>query len=315
MSSSTLPLVSVAIPLFKSRRFLDCIISNLEAIDYPNIEVIISDRHCADDAIELLADRFKADSRLRLLKGSDQLNWVEHYNLLLQLASGQYFLWMPHDDSYPSDYISQLVLCLENHPDAMLAYGRLRRVDLDGHPVSGSTRSDIPVALGEQWSLRAALRLLIFWNIGVPFRGVFRRDVVIQSGLLIRPTYETVAADKYWVFGLALKGCLRLVPSCHCTKRMYPTSTSAQWGPRRTRHVIDGGLVLCSYIKDFASNRREVCYAVAMVFLWVSLRLIGLCTQNWRWLSEHSRRSLLKFLEGTLFTAFHKKRKLSQFEK
>lgn len=301
MPSGEYPLVSVAIPLFQSRRFLECIIGNIEASDYPNLEVIISDRHCADEAIEILADRFRADPRIRCLKATDQLNWIEHYNLLLRVASGQYFLWMPHDDSYPSDYITQLVSYLETHPEAVLAYGRVEVVDLDGHPVSRTLRAEPLSAQDESWLLGRALRWLMFWSLYVPpFRGVFRREVVVQSNLFIRPTYETVEADVYWVFGLALKGRLGFVPTCYCQKRTYPTSTSAAWAPGKIRHLLDGGVVLCSYSRDFTSSRGEACYAMAIISLWTLLRMVGRLTRNWRWIPRHARHSLRNFLQGLL---------------
>jgi len=304
MPSNESPLVSVAIPLFRSRRFLECIIGNIEALDYANLEVIISDRHCADDAIEILAERFRADPRVRCLKATDQLNWIAHYNFLLRAASGRYFLWMPHDDAYPSDYLAQLVSHLETHPEAVLAYGRLELVRLeDDRPLPWVLHPARPFSENEPGLLRAALRLLLFWSVCVPpFRGVFRREVVVRSGLFIRPTYETVAADEYWVFGLGLKGRLGFVPSCHCTKRVSATGTSAQWGRRRLRHVTNGGGVLCSYIRDLVPRRREACYGMLMIVLWAGLRTIGLYTRRRRWLSEARRRSLRNFLQGLLFS-------------
>src|SRR4051794_13973408 len=98
MPSPALPLVSIAIPLFQSRPFLSVIIDNIETITYPQVEILVSDRHCADDTIDLLACHFTGDPRLRFLKSRDRLNWIEHYNLLLRAAAGKYFLWMPHDD-------------------------------------------------------------------------------------------------------------------------------------------------------------------------------------------------------------------------
>jgi glycosyltransferase involved in cell wall biosynthesis len=300
MAAQQFPLVSVAIPLFQSRRFVDNIISNVEAINYPNLEIIISDRHCADDTIELLAERFASDHRIRCLKGSDRLTWVEHYNLLLRISSGQYFLWMAHDDRYPSEYVSQLVSCLENQPDAVLAYGRLEPVHLDDQPTSWSPRSDLPVAPEERWSLRVALRLLFFWNIWVPCRGVFRRDVVMQSQLFIRPTYETSDSDAYWLFGLALKGRFHFVPSCHCKKRFYPTSTSARWSPRNSRHIVSASIVLCSYLKDFARSRWDVCYGMTLVWLWSLLRMIGISAQSLQLYSGQRRSPLRQFLKRVL---------------
>jgi glycosyltransferase involved in cell wall biosynthesis len=303
MHAQQLPLVSVGIPLFRSRRFVDNVIGNIEAIDYPNLEVIISDRHCDDDTIELLAARFASDHRIRCLGGSDRLNWVEHFNFLLRISSGQYFLWMAHDDCYPSDYISQLVDCLESRPDVVLAYGRLEAVQLDDRPTPWSPRSELPVGAEERWSLWVALKLLYFWNIWVPCRGVFRRDVVLQSQLFIRPTHETSDSDAYWLFGLALKGRFHFVPSCHCKKRFYPTSTSAQWRPRKSRHIVSAGIVLCSYIKDFARNRWEVCYGTTLVCLWSLLRMIGISTQSLHLSSRRWRNSLRQILKRVLLRA------------
>ncbi len=103
------PLVSVGIPLYKSRGFLSNIIENVEAVAYRNIEIIISDRHGEDDAIEALRRRFGHDSRVRFIKRHDRIDWVDHYNALLRQFTGKYFLWMPHDDIYPADYIDELV--------------------------------------------------------------------------------------------------------------------------------------------------------------------------------------------------------------
>src|SRR6187397_2030409 len=73
------PLVSVAIPLYRSRPFVDRIARNIETLDYPSVEILISDRHMDDDAIELLGARFAGDPRIRLLRANDRAGWVEHY--------------------------------------------------------------------------------------------------------------------------------------------------------------------------------------------------------------------------------------------
>ena len=70
------PLVSVAIPLFQSKPFVDIIAENIRTIDYPNVEIIISDRHGADDTIEVLRHTFPDDPRLRFVVNPDRVNWV-----------------------------------------------------------------------------------------------------------------------------------------------------------------------------------------------------------------------------------------------
>lgn len=261
-----MPLVSVGIPLYRSRRFLDVIIENIDAIDYQNLEIIISDQHMADDTIALLKARYDADPRFQFLTGTLGLNWVENFNLLLRKASGKYFLWMAHDDSYPPDYIRQLVTALEQNPESVLAFGRVEEVSMDGFlPVFPFLPP--PVSADQVWSLGSSLKMLTLWHLWIPVRGLIRRSVVEQSDLYIRQTYRNIRAGSYWLFAISLRGSLRYVPSCHCTKRFHRQSGGADWrfGPRQS---LNACRVLRSYLKDFARSRREAMLAQSVVIPW-----------------------------------------------
>ena len=260
------PLVSVGIPLYRSRRFLEILIENIEAIAYPNVEVIISDRHLFDDALELLKERFGSDVRFRFLGARDCLNWVENFNLLLREARGKYFLWMGHDDSYPSQYIGELVSALEEDPEVVLAFGRVEQISLDGF-LPTFPFCPPPILPEEDWSLGSSLRVLTLWHLWIAFRGVFRREVVEQSDLYIRQTYRNIRADIYWVFGLSLKGRVCYVPSCYCTKRFYRSSAGAEWR-FGIRQSLNACRVLRSYLDDFARSRSDALRAQIVVFLW-----------------------------------------------
>ena len=80
-------------PLYRSMRYLDIITRNIEAIDYANVEIILSDRHGFDDALEKISARFPGDKRLRFIAATDQISWVENYNVLLKAALGEYFVF------------------------------------------------------------------------------------------------------------------------------------------------------------------------------------------------------------------------------
>jgi len=260
------PLVSVGIPLYRSRRFLEIISGNIEAIEYPNVEILISDQHLLDETIGLLRERFTSKARVRFLEGREGLNWVENYNLLLRQSTGKYFLWMPHDDSYPPKYISELVSALEDHPDAVLAFGRVEQISMDGH-LPTFPFSPPPIAPDEEWSLASSLRVLTLWHLWFAFRGVVRREVVARSDLYIRQTYRNIRADVCWVFGLSLKGRLCFVPSCQCTKRFYGSSTGADWRFGITQS-LDACRVLGSYLKDFAHSPRDARRGRVVVCAW-----------------------------------------------
>ena len=262
----TQPLVSVGIPLYRSRRFLEIIIENIEAIEYRNVEIIISDQHLLDDTLEVLRERFGSDSRFRFLAGSDNLNWVENFNLLLRRSTGKYFLWMAHDDSFPSNYISELVSALEERPGAVLAFGRAEQISIDGFLPTFPFLPP-PFLPDEAWSLGCSLRALTLWQLWIAFRGVVRREVVEQSNLYIRPTYRNIRADIYWVFGLSLRGRLCFVPSCYCTKRYYGSSAGADWH-FGIRQSLNACRVLHSYLDDFSRSQRDKLVGEIVVFSW-----------------------------------------------
>ena len=243
---------------------MDIILANVAAIDYPNVEILISDRHQLDDAAEVLARELAADRRVRVIRAHDALSWVEHFNFLLREARGVYSTWMPHDDSYPPGYLSQLVAALEARPDAVLAFGRVEQISLDGYlPTLPFTPP--PIDQDRSWSLTSALRMLTLWQLWFAFRGVVRRDVVTSNGLYLRSTYRNIRADIYWVFGLALRGRLLYVPSVSCTKRFYRASGGADWRFDR-RQSLDACRVLASYLDDFAAGRPDA--LVGRVVLW-----------------------------------------------
>jgi glycosyltransferase involved in cell wall biosynthesis len=260
------PLVSVGIPLCRSRRFLDVIVGNLEAIAYGNVEVIVSDRHGDDDTLEVLRCRFGADRRFRFLAATDGLNWVEHYNLLLRAARGRYAVLFPHDDSYPASYIGELVTALEARPDAVLAFGGVERLSLEGFlPVPPFSPPPMPPRSG--WALGASLRMLTLWQLWIAFRGMVRCDVVRRSNLYLRETRGNVRADIYWVFALSLRGRLLYVPSCTCTRRFHRTSTGAGWR-YGLAESLNACRVLRSYLNDFAPSRRDALIGQMVVIPW-----------------------------------------------
>ena len=264
------PLVTVAIPLCRSGRFVSNIRRNIEAIDYPNLEIIISDRHCADNALSLLKQDFRGE-RFRFIQRRDEIDWVEHCNSLLRIATGTYFLWMPHDDCYPSDYISRLVLCLEERRDAILAFGQILPIDLAGRPLPRLRYTPAPIPDQEAWTFGTSLRLLR-WGAGVPFRGVFRRDDVLSSDLYLPSTYGTASADQLWVFALSLKGRLCFVPECTCQKRYYRGSTSDRW-VFGVRNAMSCFRALHGYLKDLCPRRRDVVVGTPLVLLWTLVSL------------------------------------------
>ena len=291
-------LVSVAFPLYRSRRFVDTIARNIELLDFPSVEVIISDRHLDDDAIDVLEARFGGDARVKCLRAQDRIGWVDHYNQLLRAATGTYFLWVPHDDTNAPGYVSALVDCLERDPGVMLAFGSVSVTRSDGAPPLSVTALE---ARKETWTQRSALRTLMFEHHWLPhFHGAFRREPVVSRELWIKTTAGNVEADLYWIFGLGLLGELRYVSGCSYVKRVHGSNVSVGWGARRMSHVLDGIVVPYRYLRDL-SSRRDRLRALPVLIAWATLRTVGRVTRSWRWPSAAQRGAAKQFAQRMFF--------------
>ena len=266
-------------PLYRSMRYLDVITRNIEAVDYANVEIILSDRHGFDDTLEKVAQRFPGDRRLRFIAATDNIGWVDNYNVLLKEALGDYFFWVSHDDLYPTSYIPELVSCLEAEPDVLIAYPRPIMVDVDERPIAWQPEAELLLRPGEPWSSRVALRQLMF-RPALPMKGMLRRTPIVNAGLYLRSPLDTILADVYWVFATGLLGRPRFVPSAHLLRRVDPTSTSAHW-TLGVSHVWSGHAVLCSYIRDFAPSLGGAAEAMAVVTAWSMARAVAVAAERW----------------------------------
>lgn len=244
------PLVSIGIPLYRSRRFVDNIADNLERISYPNLEILIADQHGEDDALPLLRERFAGDPRLRFFATGKRLPWSENYNFLLRQARGRYFRWLAHDDSLPTRGMEEQVACLEEDPETVLVYGPVEWLGTDGRTVDlvGRERT-FPFTDRRPWGLRQSLLIYIgLCGVGA-FKGLIRRGRVVDAGFLIRPTRGYVAPERVWLFAISLLGRFRFTPGYVYRKRSHSEGVSA--GFRMSpRHYASAFRVGLSYLRD-----------------------------------------------------------------
>jgi GT2 family glycosyltransferase len=224
------PRVVLGIPAHDSERFLAETLASVAAQDWPSLEIVISD-DASSDATPAICREFAArDRRVRLLRHPERVGWVANYNALLAHATGEYFLWVPHDDLYEPTYVSEMVARLEAQPDAVLAYSAVAAIDAAGR-VGGAWSGTRRLGAGVP-RLRRALRYL-WWAEDekfIPFRGVIRTAALRRVGGLAAGAWGAFA-DNLWLFRLVLDGGFEHVPRTLCRKRLHPASVSARQCP------------------------------------------------------------------------------------
>jgi len=225
---------TVGIPLHASRPFLDVISANIAALP-DDVEIVVSDRTRVDDTIERLRDRHGDDHRVRFVAAAEGTGIVDHYNRLLRDARGDYFMWMPHDDTFPPEYVPLLRAALDANPEANLAFGAVRPIDLHGALIPDMLKfyGDVPIELGTLSRAREASYLWHHWSMWIPYRGLMRRREVVRRRLFLRSGLQEYWHDNTWVFAMTVVAPIVYVPECVCEKRFHPGSHHVQMRRRR----------------------------------------------------------------------------------
>ena len=208
---SDAPLLSIGIPLYRAAPFYDTIVDNIDSIDYPNVEILISDRHLADDTIDRLEDRYQDDDRVTTHRFDDEGDWWHNYNFLLTHASGRYFRWLPQDDLLPRRGLDRLVERMEEDPEVILVYNRIDSVDPLGRVVvEGGHDVRHAAKPRRRWRYWDALTVAARIHHQAAGTGIIRRERVLESGLTIRPVPGGLATMAFR-YGLACRGRFEMV--------------------------------------------------------------------------------------------------------
>ena len=245
----TNPLVTVGIPLYRSARFVDNVLASIAAMPAEGVEILVSDRHLADDALQRIADATRDDPRVRCMAARDEINWVEHINLLMREARGRYWRFLPHDDYAPPGSLEALVEVMEADSTLLVAYAATRAEELSGDPKpERDVREAHPdTSAGQVYG--HALDLVGGGHFTGAFKGLIRLAPIRARGLFIRPNVDLIGSERLWLFALALVGRFRFVPESLYIKRYHPRSVHSSW-QARTRHRLGALRIMREYLGD-----------------------------------------------------------------
>ena len=105
--------VSIIIPMHNSSGHIDQCIDSVLNQTYKNIEVIVVDDKSSDNSIELVEQ--KKDSRIKLIKLSENLGAAKARNTGIDAATGEYICFLDSDDYWKLDKLEKQVNFIEKN--------------------------------------------------------------------------------------------------------------------------------------------------------------------------------------------------------
>jgi glycosyltransferase involved in cell wall biosynthesis len=93
-----------------------------------DFELIVSDNASRDATPDILAEVATRDSRVRLIRRQYPLPAVAHFNSLIHIARGDYFMWAAADDTWDHEFIQRLSHRLNADDASVMAFCALDNV-------------------------------------------------------------------------------------------------------------------------------------------------------------------------------------------
>jgi glycosyltransferase involved in cell wall biosynthesis len=183
------PVISVGMPVFNGEEYLGRAIESLLIQSFLNFEVIISDNASTDRTEEICRSYRARDGRVRYFRNSSNIGILPNWRRVLDLASGDYFMWAACDDYWDPNYIETLLRCLLDKPNAVLAAGSTMFIAPDD-----SSRADMVTDRAPAPGTRAHIdtaKQLLSQHATNWLHGIYRKEALLRLS-------ETFFREHYW---------------------------------------------------------------------------------------------------------------------
>jgi len=121
--SSNTPLVNIGIPVYNGQDGIARALYSILNQTYNNMQVLISDNASTDNTHEICERICAEDERVSYVRQPVNLGPTANFNAVLDLAQGDYFMWLGHDDWLSERSVEVCVETLEKNSDISLACG------------------------------------------------------------------------------------------------------------------------------------------------------------------------------------------------
>jgi len=231
-------------PVHNTARYVTEAIQSVLNQELRELELILIDDGSTDDSF----DRIQAvsDPRIVLLRNAKASGPSRARNQGIKAAKAPYIAFLDSDDVMCVNSMLSAVQALDAEPTTVIAFGDLRRIDLEGHELVASVLASYTALqqlrkrpLKNSWHLIASQdfgRGLLDENFIGTGSVVVRAQALEQTGLFDEQLFNSEDRDLW--FRLARQGDALFCSAIRYSYRLNPASISHQPGERNARNRI-----------------------------------------------------------------------------
>ena len=129
------PLISILMPTYRSDiNYLDMAVESVRQQSYSNWQLCIADDASESPELESYLRKLMAsDNRIKVIFRQENGHISAASNSALSLCTGQYTALLDHDDLLHPNALLQVVLAVQNNPNAAIIFSNEDKCDLEGN--------------------------------------------------------------------------------------------------------------------------------------------------------------------------------------
>lgn len=137
------PKVSIILPVYNADKYLERCIDSIIRQTYKNLEIIAIDDGSVDNSYYILENYANKYPHIMRVYKQQNMGVSNTRNKAIQLATGEYIMFIDNDDFFDKDYVMTFVNCInKNNLDVVI--GGYRRPDSKGNVVENIRLVDTP---------------------------------------------------------------------------------------------------------------------------------------------------------------------------
>ena len=126
------PLISIGLPVYNGEKYVQEAVESILNQTFTDFELIISD-NASTDKTEAICRAFASrDERVSYIRHDQNFGAARNFNHVVDLARGDYFCWVAHDDIIAPEYLQVCLDALMKRNDLVMAFTHAMNIDENG---------------------------------------------------------------------------------------------------------------------------------------------------------------------------------------
>ncbi len=199
------PLVSVIIPVWNTAERVGKLLKELFDQTYPNLEIIAIDDGSSDNSLPILLALAKNEPRLKVIH-QENAGVSAARNRGIEVATGEYLVFVDSDDNVAPEYIQELVVAMERNPRAVLALtGKTYNKLYENKSVEIFAKKRRPRRKRERLSHYTIYLMILDGRMYSMTSKIFRADIIRQYNIRLEEGRDFAEDTKFTIDYLAAK--------------------------------------------------------------------------------------------------------------